>query len=259
MTTHIFENATTYRKNNALQYNFAMKFLSNLTLFSNARVLDIGCGDGLITSEIAKIVTEGCVIGTDISKEMISFASKEHILQENLRFLQMNSTKNIFREQFDIVTSFNCLHWVKQQKQALQGIMNSGVKGALIAILLSHKKSTYHFVLDSLCKKNKWEKYFLNYINPRSFFAYEYYKELLIEIGLNEIQISEEEMAYQYKSKEQLKRFFLSAGYQIKQIPPVYKEEFLEDFVVEYLKQTQIKADEPIPVNFWCLQIIAKK
>ncbi len=56
MTKHVYENPKKYSENNALQYNFAMRMMRKISFYSNSRVLDIGSGDGVITSEIAKIV-----------------------------------------------------------------------------------------------------------------------------------------------------------------------------------------------------------
>ena len=78
MPTHIYKNPIDYSKNNALQYNFAMKTLKKIPLKSSSRVLDVGCGDGLITNEIAKIIHDGCIIGTDISYQMIEHAAKKY-------------------------------------------------------------------------------------------------------------------------------------------------------------------------------------
>ena len=72
-------------------------FLNKISFDNRSRVLDIGCGDGLITNEIATIVHDDCVIGTDLSEQMIEFASKKYVNQDNLRFVQMNASK-IFLE-----------------------------------------------------------------------------------------------------------------------------------------------------------------
>lgn len=259
MSSHCFKNPNKYSENNALQYNFAMTILSKITFESNSRVLDIGCGDGTITNEIAQIVNNGCVIGTDLSPQMIEFASKKHINQYNLRFLQMDAAKNIFRDQFNIVTSFNCLHWVKDQEKAIMGISNAASHGAQIALLLSHKKSLYHFVLDKICSSDRWKQYFDNYISPRSFFDLSSYKTLIIQSGLELIEIGEQEMTYKFSSEDELINFFSAAGSQLGQIPELRKKEFLNDFTTEFLRQRECQDDKEIPVSFWCLQVIARK
>lgn len=259
MINHIYRNPIKYSKNNALQHNFAVNLLSKLSFNSKSRVLDIGCGDGVITKEIARIVIDGCVIGTDISERMSEFASKKYVNQANLRFLTMDASTNLFREQFDIVTSFNCLHWVKEQQKALFGIAKSAVPGAQVALLLSHKKSLYHLVLDKICSSSMWKNYFIYFISPRSFFEPRDYKEMLVESGLEVIELCDEKMTCSFKSKVQLQDFFHAAGAQIKQIPEAKKSEFLNEFVDEYLKEAGISENNLIPVSFWCLQVIATK
>lgn len=259
MPVHIFKNPELYSKNNALQYNFAMKMLSKISFNSTSRILDIGCGDGVITNEIAKIVTDGCIIGSDISEAMIEHATKKYIAQDNIRFIQMDAAKNFFRNQFDIVTSFNCLHWVSNQERAILGVAKAAVDGAQIALLLSHRKSLYHLVLDKICASEKWSIFFKDYISPRSFFDVANYEQLLVKAGLQIVNIEEEEMTYFYQTPKDLKEFFNAAGAQIKFIPSDLKESFLNDFVNEFLNHVSLNDIDEIPVSFWCLQVVARK
>ena len=53
------------------------KALAKLDLQSNSKVLDIGCGCGATTLEIAKVVSEGTVTGLDISVPMVEKAKSE--------------------------------------------------------------------------------------------------------------------------------------------------------------------------------------
>jgi trans-aconitate methyltransferase len=64
------------------QQKLAQELILKLAIKGNERVLDIGCGDGTITAEIAKQLPNGSVLGIDNSKEMIHFARKILVLWE---------------------------------------------------------------------------------------------------------------------------------------------------------------------------------
>jgi trans-aconitate 2-methyltransferase len=53
----------------------AREVLALLDLKGSERVLDVGCGDGKITAEVATRVPRGEVLGVDASQDMITFAS----------------------------------------------------------------------------------------------------------------------------------------------------------------------------------------
>ncbi len=259
MQTHVYRNPDKYSKNNNLQYGFAMRILSQANICPSDRILDLGCGDGRITCELAKLACDGSVIGTDISEKMIEHANSTYAAQGNLRFMAMDTSKNIFKRQFDVITSFNSLHWVKDQKNALRGITEAATQDAKIVLLLSHRKSYYHFTLDTLCSSSTWSTYFQNYSNPRSFFTKDQYAELLSSSGLGVILLKETEMIYEFSSIAELKSFLSASMANIKQIPEHLKEDFLEDFCVEFLNQSGCTNTSRIPLSFWCLEIFAKK
>lgn len=259
MPTHIYSNPQSYSKNNDLQASFAMSVLPKINIKPDSRILDLGSGDGRITSELARKASEGCVIGSDISDEMVKYANTTYSSQSNLLFVKMDMSKNVFKNQFDIITSFNSLHWVKDQISALKGIAAAAASSAQVVLLLSHRKSQYHIALDVLSISSQWSKYFINYENPRSFFTKEQYRMHLQDAGLQEVSIIENEMTYEFTSIIELKSFFSSSMANIKQIPDYLKDDFLEDYCAEFLKQSKCNDSDHIPVSFWCLEVIATK
>lgn len=259
MPMHIYKNPEAYSKNNSLQYHFAMSVISHAKIDKNARILDLGCGDGVITHELAMIADEGCVIGTDISREMIEYAGKKYQDQKNLRFIQMDTSNNLFQEQFDMVTSFNSLHWVKDQESALGGIARAVVEGGKVILLFSHKKSHYHYALDTVCSKDKWSQSFKDYSNPRSFFEIKEYDAFLKNAGLVVMSLVEKEMIHNFSSIEKLKDFLNSSMANIKRIPQNQKDEFLDDFCKEFFSLLKCKDFSNIPVGFWCIEVLASK
>lgn len=58
-------DARVYNRVSALQRWLAEKSPVSLALDGGERVLDLGCGDGTITAEIARRVPRGSVLGVD--------------------------------------------------------------------------------------------------------------------------------------------------------------------------------------------------
>ena len=67
-------DAADYASNSASQFGWAMELIEKLRLQGDDHVLDIGCGDGKVSAEIARRLPKGAVIGVDGSQEMIELA-----------------------------------------------------------------------------------------------------------------------------------------------------------------------------------------
>ncbi len=117
-------DARSYNRVSALQRWLAEKSLASLTLDGGERVLDLGCGDGTITAEIAGRVPRGSVLGVDASHAMVTFASERfsRTTHPNLAFQVGDAAQLDVGDRFDLIVSFNCLHWVRDQAAALGGI-----------------------------------------------------------------------------------------------------------------------------------------
>lgn len=85
------------------------------------RILDAGCGQGILTIEMARLSPESWVTGIDISSDLIerngSLISKLGI--SNVDFKLMNILDLEFRECFDAVVSVDNLEHIKDDDMAL--------------------------------------------------------------------------------------------------------------------------------------------
>src|SRR5256885_15905652 len=120
-------NAPGYVNISGLQQAMAAEVLSLLDLKGANRVLDLGCGNGKVTAVIAARIPEGKVVGVDASAEMIAFAS-EHFgpaSYPNLSFAVSDIRDIHFKDEFDLVLSFNALHWIPEQGEALRAIRDA--------------------------------------------------------------------------------------------------------------------------------------
>lgn len=104
-------NAAGYHHINALQKWLADESLARLTLQSADRVLDVGCGDGRVTAELARRVPRGSVLGVDPSHQMVDYARQTYP-EPNLRFEVGDARELRLDSRFNRLVSFNALHWV---------------------------------------------------------------------------------------------------------------------------------------------------
>jgi ubiquinone/menaquinone biosynthesis C-methylase UbiE len=81
------------------------------------RVLDLGCGDGKLTAQIAETGAE--VIGCDYSEEMLSKAREQH---PAIRFEQADGTQLAYDNEFDAVFSNAAIHWMRDGKAVAAGV-----------------------------------------------------------------------------------------------------------------------------------------
>lgn len=97
--------------------NYHKFFLDNLN--RNSKVLDIGCGNGILAFDIAKKV--GNVIAIDIKKNSVKFA-KKYFNRHNIKYILGDASTYQFNEKFDYIILSNVLEHIKERKKFLNTI-----------------------------------------------------------------------------------------------------------------------------------------
>jgi trans-aconitate 2-methyltransferase len=160
-------NAAAYVKRSSMQEAMAAEVLALVHLHGNERVLDIGCGDGRNTTEIASRLPNGSVLGVDASHDMITFA-QTHAARTNLRFEVANAANLPFHNEFDFIVSFNALHWLPDPDPPLRCIraaMKPTARAQLRLVPHGERKSL-EAVLEETRQSPRWANYFQNFTNP---------------------------------------------------------------------------------------------
>jgi trans-aconitate 2-methyltransferase len=137
-------NAQQYARISGLQQAMAAEaLLSLLHLKGTERVLDLGCGNGKITAEIAARVPGGSAIGVDVSADMIAFASHHFgpAVWPNIRFETGDARSLPFQEEFDVVVSFNALRWIAEQDLAQRRLVPVGKRKSTENVLEETRRS----------------------------------------------------------------------------------------------------------------------
>ena len=106
-----------YQKAPKHQQEWGNSLVSELTLNGNEAILDLGCGDGRITEQLALLVPDGKVVGIDASIGMIETAMQR--ARDNLTFIQLDINSLDYQNTFDVIFSNAALHWIKDHKKLL--------------------------------------------------------------------------------------------------------------------------------------------
>ena len=218
----------------------ARELIKMLALKKNEKILDIGCGDGKLTSELAHYVPNGSVIGIDNSEQMIEFAKNKfpETRYSNLSF-QYADTQSLDNDnEFDVIVSIACLSIIVNHTPVLlkihQSLKNSGK--VLLIFLGKGKYNAISSVISNLLNSQKWHNQLADKVSY-GFYDVEEYSELLNKSGFKpeRIELCDENITYE--GKEALTRAIRTKWVSLSsRIPENLYEDFLSDLVETYLK-----------------------
>ena len=198
-------DAAEYSRRSGLQEAMAQEVLALLDLKGSERVLDVGCGDGKITAEVATRVSRGEVLGVDASQDMITFASSHFgpAVRPNLRFEVADARRLPFKNEFDLVISFNALHWVPEQDAALRSIrsaMRSDGR-ALLRLVPAGERKSLENLIEETRQSSRWSGYFRDFQDPYLHPTLEQYAAMAARNRLSVLRIHTEAKAWDFKSR----------------------------------------------------------
>jgi trans-aconitate methyltransferase len=121
-----------YKKASKHQKGWGAKLLSDLPIAQDSRILDLGCGDGVLTRKLAAMAPKGKTIGLDGSRGMIA-AARAAAPMDNLTFILADINDLDFNEEFDLIYSNAALHWILDHerlvKRCFKALKTGGVIG----------------------------------------------------------------------------------------------------------------------------------
>jgi trans-aconitate methyltransferase len=104
----------------------------------------------------------------------------------NLAFRLGDATRLNFDDDFDLVVSFACLHWVRDHVAVLKGIRRSLKSGGRVVLQFGGKGNAAS-VLDAtadVVARSQWSPYFKGFGYTWAFCSPEEYAALLCQVGL---------------------------------------------------------------------------
>ncbi|MCW3996235.1 MAG: methyltransferase domain-containing protein [Candidatus Bathyarchaeota archaeon] len=257
-------NAVDYAKNSANQYAWAQELIPKLKLSGNETLLDIGCGDGKITAELARYLPNGRVLGIDSSKQMINLARKTfpNAKFPNLSFKVMDARKLTFQAEFDRAFSNAALHWIVNQNAVLSGIQKSLKSGGRLLFQMAGKGNAKDVlsIIDELAVAEPWKSYLSGMAFPYGFYDPEEYNAFLKQAGLVPLRAELFPKDMQFKGKEGLAGWIRTTWLPFTDRLPIDIKPKLVDLIVNrYLERHPADAAGVVHVGMMRLEVEAYK
>jgi trans-aconitate 2-methyltransferase len=245
-------NASEYDRLSALQAAMAEEVLSLLKLEGNERILDIGCGNGKTTAEIAARVPQGSVTGVDASAEMIAFA-KDHwtSAHPNLQFAVADARKLPFNHEFDRIVSFNALHWITDQALPLRAIHRAIKANGIAQLRLVPKgqRKSIEDVIEETRLSPRWAGYFNGFHDPYLHLTPEQYAELAEQQGFRVVSTHTADKSWDFQSRSTFLAFSKVTMIEWTQhVPEAERSAFIADVLDRY---QHVAAQAPGEENFF--------
>lgn len=179
-----------YEQISELQRTVAGRTLAGLQMTGDERVLDVGCGDGYLTKHVAARLPDGSIVGIDASPRMIATAcGRPAPPRARLAFLVASADALPFKPAFDLVMSFNALHWVVDSGAALRAIAGAvRVDGrVLLQFVCGGPRPSVEEVAMHVCGASRWSRWFAGFEAPYVHADPDAYLGLAAEHGLDVI------------------------------------------------------------------------
>lgn len=233
-------NGEKYKKASKHQKEWGNNLIDELSLNGDEEILDLGCGDGGLTEQLAQSVPRGRVLGIDASAGMI--AAAQNRLKSNLVFMQMDINTIDFQNRFDVIFSNAALHWVKNHERLLSNAFRALKENGLLLWDFAGDGNCSNFfeVMRETIHSKKYKPYFRNFEWPWYMPTKNIYEKIIAASGFTTYSITEINRD----------RFFASADEMIKwidqpsivpfisKIPEEMKMEFRDDVIQSMIKKT---------------------
>ena len=190
-------NAADYAANSAVQLAWARELIGSLHLRGDEHILDVGCGDGKITAELAQAVPRGSATGIDASAPMIEFARAKFPGPE---FHVMDARAIHFHRTFDLIFSNAALHWVDDHAAFLRGAAGVLRPGGRLVVSCGGKGNGQAMAaaLHVVMRRKRWRDYFRGMPMPYFFYARTEYRVWLDRASFraNRVELTPKDALY---------------------------------------------------------------
>ena len=179
-------------------------------------------------------------------------------VRPNLRFEIADVRQLPFRQEFDVVVSFNALHWVPDQDQALCSIRAAlrSAGTAQLRLVPAGKRKSLENVIEETRFSPRWARYFSGFNDPYLHLTPEQYRALAEQNGFHIERIHTEAKAWDFETRSAFLAFGSVTFVEWTQfIPESERPAFINDVLDRYRSVAVDRPGEENTFKFYQMDI----
>jgi trans-aconitate methyltransferase len=205
---------------------------------------------------------QGIVVGIDISPAMLSHATTHYPPQHypQLFFMQGDATNLPFLNQFDLVTSFCCMHWISDQKLVLRNIRSALMPlGKTLIVIPAKNEKSHMAIAQKLIQSKRWKESFVGFIDPRKYYTPSEFSQMLLEENLTPVSVQEIPTTIVYDNLDDFKSFLRLISQYVQFLPLDKQDEFMDDLIEQLIVFHTLDEDGKLNYEITKLEAIAER
>lgn len=268
-----FFDGKAYSQINVVQRCFSRSMVEIIKRNPHQSILDIGCGTGEITAELAQTFTHASVHGIDPSESMLAWGRQNFSAFPNLQFIH-GLAPHYFQDcspnAYSTIVSFFALHWLSyiNMKKTLQDVHHILPHGGGCYFVLAGRRADKQIdpltqAVNAAIKNEGWVNYF-NRDDVRGLedticmLTEDEFKSIAVEAGFGKPQVMLKKVEYVFESTQKFKEW-LNGVSPYKKIVGNRHDLFLDTVVQEYTRIYPVGLDGSLTYVDYMLEVILKK
>lgn len=249
-----------YKSASLHQKEWGASIVAGLNFQGTETILDLGCGDGVLTKQLADRVPQGKILGIDASRGMIETAKE--LEGYNLSFALQDINVMAFLNEFDLIFSNAALHWVKDHERLLANCYKALKPGGIVRFNFAGDGncSNFYEVVRAIMNSETYSGYFTDFVWPWYMPRISDYEELINRHEFKESRCWEENADRNFETKDHMVKWIDQPSIvPFLEYLPIEKQFGFRDEVVRRMVDKTIQTDRTFFETFRRINVFARK
>ncbi|HXT70480.1 MAG TPA: class I SAM-dependent methyltransferase [Vicinamibacterales bacterium] len=251
-------DAESYHRVSDPQFNWGRAVLAAMDLRGDERVIDLGCGTGRLTAELAARLPGGEIVALDASRQMLEQA-RLHLadVRPAVRFVEALLPALPFAGVADVAFSTATFHWVRNHPELFTNVFRALKRGGMLHAQCGggQNLAQARAPAEAAMQLPRFSEWFTDWQPIWEFADHRVTADRLARTGFTDIATSLEAAPVTFDDEAQYRAFVSTVVFRLHlaRLPEELRMPFLDEIVVRLPKRKRFTLD------YWRLNMHARR